>query len=86
MIEIDFDAFFVGEVRIILVVVVLLENRDAFLRKRLDDAARDRGLARPGAAADADNQCPLLRRSDRLLRSGGALDSRPSPKRAPFLR
>jgi len=56
MIEVLLHAFGERQMRRVLVVVVLLEDGNIRFRERFDDAARDGGLARAGAAADADDE------------------------------
>ena len=74
MIEVYANALFVGELRVVLVVVVLLKDCDAFRRKRLNDAARDGGLARSRAAADPDDERPLAGCVDCGLRLSRRVD------------
>jgi hypothetical protein len=56
MVEIQLDSFGEGQFGKALVVIILLEHDDIFLRKRLDDAAGDSRLAGASASADPDDQ------------------------------
>ena len=59
MVEVLLAALVVRQVREVFVIMVLLEQQNAFLGKRRNNAVGDGRLARPGAAADADDQVLL---------------------------
>jgi hypothetical protein len=73
MIEIHLHAFGERHPGIIAVVIVLLQNHYVRFGKRLDDASRDGGLARAGAAANANDQRPAIRSRKSRWRNGELL-------------
>src|SRR5271155_3458765 len=66
MVEILPGSLFERQLGEILVVVVLFEDDDVPFGDGFDDPARDRRLARPGAAAYADDERPTVEWSNCL--------------------
>ncbi|MGA7841831.1 MAG: hypothetical protein WCA34_12975, partial [Candidatus Acidiferrales bacterium] len=56
--------------RIIAIIIVLLQDDYVRFRKRFNDSPGDGGLARAGAAANADDQRPAIRRRKSRWRNG----------------
>jgi hypothetical protein len=56
VVEVNLDALFVGKLREILVVIVLLKDEDVLFREGFDEPARDGRFPRTGSSANPDNQ------------------------------
>jgi hypothetical protein len=88
MIEIHLNALSERHPGIIAVIIVLLQNYDVCFGKRFDDSPRDGGLARAGAAANANDQRPAIRRKCRwrndVLLAETALATSESGSQRPF--